>query len=421
MIIGCGGQNGDEVSAEQTTIAIPTAAPTSAPENTSTTEPVETQIAAPRFELTVWLAESIQYNQSTADGTLLITQMSEFDVTHPDVNMVVTNKKIAEQGGTLSYLRTGRSVAPDILPDVVILPADQLATAVDEGLVFSLETLVSEDGFYPAALELARVDGVLYGVPFALTEMHHAVYDAGDLGQPLPDRWDELVALENARMVLAAAGSDGAELALQLYASESGSLDDEEGGYNFEGAPLASGLSQLKLAADAERIQPSSVDFSTIDAVWAQFERRETNIAMVDSERMLAERAAGDNSAFAALPGRDGEMRAVVSGYVWAISTPDVTRQAISAELIQWLTNPQNLGTWSAAASMLPARPVAFAQWTNDPYTTFLQGQLQQAVARPNRLDSVAMNALQAGVLEILSDNADPAITAGRIIDTPRP
>ena len=424
LLVACGDQtNNAEVSAEETAVAIPTAAPTSVPEdNGTTTETSEAQVSSPRFELTVWLAESIQYNQTTPEGLPLATQMTEFDTTHPDVNMVITNKKISEQGGTLSYLRTGRGIAPDILPDVVVLPADQLATAVAEGLVFPLDTLINEEGFYPAALDLGKVGGVLYGVPFALTEMHHAVYDEGDLGQPLPDRWDELVALESAGMVLAAGGDDGAALALQLYASESGSLIDAgDELFNFEGAPLASGLSQLKLASDAGRIQPISVELEIIDTVWAQFERRETNIAFVDSERVLAERAAGDSSAFAALPGRNGDMPAVVSGYVWAISTPDVTRQAISAELIQWLINPQNLGTWSAATGVLPSRPIAFSQWENNPYTTFLQRQLQGAIARPHRLDSVALNALSEGVLDILNANADPAITAGQIIDTPRP
>ena len=111
----------------------------------------------------------------------------------------------------------------------------------------------------------------------------------------------------------------------------------------------------------------------------------------------------------------------VVGGYVWAISTPDVARQAISAELIQWLSNPQNLGTWSNSSGMLPARPVAFAQWENDPYVTFLQSRLQQAHAQPNRLDSVSMSALSEGVASIIQSGTDPAIAAGRIIDAPRP
>ena len=80
----------------------------------------------------------------------LAIQMTEFDTTHPDVNLTVSTKKITEQGGTLNYLRSGRSVAPDILPDVVVLPASQLATAVDEELVFPLDSLIDTEGFYPA-------------------------------------------------------------------------------------------------------------------------------------------------------------------------------------------------------------------------------------------------------------------------------
>ncbi|MCZ7665937.1 MAG: hypothetical protein M5U34_01185 [Chloroflexi bacterium] len=49
----------------------------------------------------------------------------------------------------MNYLRTGRSVAPTILPDLIALPIGQLTAAADEGLITLLEDLLAAEALTP--------------------------------------------------------------------------------------------------------------------------------------------------------------------------------------------------------------------------------------------------------------------------------
>ena len=417
LLIACDGSTADAPTDVPPVSNIPTAAPTAISAELPPT-PQSSSTNTPRFELRVWLSQEVARSTDPDASTLLSIQLTDFDTTHPDIELLVDEKTTSDQGGSLSYLRTGRNVAPSALPDVIVLPAGELANAVDEGLIFPLDDLVATDGLYLAAVELGSVNGALYGLPFALTGLHHFAYNRVVLSSDFPTRWDDLVASDRHRLMLAAAGDDASALAFQLYNDENGSLASGSERFNFESNALAAGLDQIRLANDSGIIADESSRTTTPQDSWSLFQRGEANIVMVTPEQYLQRRSEGTSSAFVAIPGREGAMEPLVSGWMWAIATPDPARQAISAELIQWLNNPSNLGTWSAAAGLLPSRPIAFGSWQNDAYTTFLQRQLQEARAVPNRFDAVGNNALINAVVSIINLSVDTATAAGQVIDT---
>jgi hypothetical protein len=92
----------------------------------------------------------------------------------------VQQKAATGQGSILNYLRTGRGVAPTILPDLIAIPANQLETAFNENLLFPVGGLVSQEmleDLYPAALDFASPKASVRGIPFILTDQQHLVYN----------------------------------------------------------------------------------------------------------------------------------------------------------------------------------------------------------------------------------------------------
>ena len=87
---------------------------------------------------------------------------------------------------------------------------------------------------------------------------------------------------------------------------EAGSLTETQSGFEFEGASLAAGLSQLALAADGGNLLQVSAELSTQQAVWEMLERGEATAIIVDSEFYLQKLSDGTSFTFAALPGRSG-------------------------------------------------------------------------------------------------------------------
>ncbi len=418
LLLGCDQTNPTTPDPTTDVANIPTAAPTRSPDDGIVDTAVVTAADA-RFDLNIWLTEQVNIDDDSTEATLLAFQLSEFDTTHPDVNLNITHKLIAGQGGSLSYLRSGAGVAPSILPDVIVLPTSQLAIAMQEGLVYPLDALLDVEGLYPAAETLGTVNGSLYGMPFMLTDLYHLAYNNTQV-ETVPQRWDALVAQEDSRLVFAAAGTEGAAFALQAYAG----VDDSFANGNttaFDTIQLAAAMDLVRNGIDSGLIVPQSATLTSSAETWNLFRRGDANLALVRAQDFLEEQTEGTSINYAQVPGIRGDMSPIVSGWVWAITTQDAARQAISAELLQWLNNAQNLGSWTAAAGVLPARPVAFAQWETSPYITFLQTNLQNAHALPAQIDSVSTNALSNAVVSIMNQPISAEDAANQVIEALQP
>lgn len=376
-----------------TVIPLPTPAPTV--DNPLPEATVESE--SPRFELRVWVPPAISADPATSqsqDGNPLVSQLDAFAAAHPDVSISLQTKSVSEQGGILSYLRTGRNVAPNILPDLIALPSDQLETAVKDGLLYPLDELVDLGEMFSAGVEFGRIDNTQYGFPFLITDFYHLVYNPNVITGIFARRWADFSTLERAKIVFPAGRQAGAALLLQLYHGANGSLSDGETTFQFQVPPLTASLNDVQRGIEDGFLLVESANVSSNLDAWNYFSSGNATITLINSETFLVQRAQGNGSSFAPLPTRNTNASPVVRGWVWAIATPNVERQAISAELLTHLTNPQNLGAYSAAMLIPPAGSGAFEAWQPNEYTTFLQTQLAAAVAYPSKLSINSLNAL---------------------------
>ncbi len=372
--------------------------PTPAPTVDNPLPEVTTESESPRFELRVWIPPAISAdpttNPSNSQTNPLQTQLDTFAVAHPDVTINLQTKSVSEQGGILSYLRTGRNIAPNVLPDLIAIPSDQLEKAVSEGLVYPLGDLLDVGGMFPAGGEFGRINNIQYGYPFLITDFYHLVYNPNVVTDIFARRWADFTTLDRAEIVLPANSQAGASLLLQLYRGANGSLTDGESAFQFQAPPLTDALNDIGRGITDGFLLVESADMTTPTEAWNYFQSGNATIIFINAEAFLAQRAQGNGSSFAPLPTSRTATSPVVRGWVWAITTPNVERQAISAELITYLTNPQNLGAYSSAMLIPPASSDAFEAWQINAYTTFLDTQLAAAVAYPNRLSINSLNAL---------------------------
>ncbi len=414
ILAGCGILEGDgsESAATQTaTIPTPPLTPTS-----ETIVETPTPVGpAPPTTLNVWLVSDVSPRFDVPGGAILTSQITSFDASHADINLNIEIKLPTGQGGTLSYLRTGRTVAPEILPDLIILPTEQIAKASAENLIYPLNGLLGQDmldDLYPAAASFAQSNGSYFGYPFALNNLTHIVSSSA-ITQTLPTTWEQFITLNEGQFAFPAAASRGGELALQFYLAAGGTLANEANEPSLDLEALTNALNQFSRARTDSFILLQSSNLRTFPEVWQLLVDGNANVIQTDYSQYLNEGATLLDNDYAAFPGFEGTMPSLVKGWAWAISTPDPERQQMAAELLTWFASGPNLGEWSVTASMLPSRREAFAAWeTNEAYIAFIQNELERAEPFPNGANSAVISALNTAVFDVISSAKSPQTAA---------
>lgn len=417
MLVGCGLLADDPpVITVTPTLMIPSPVGTlvvPTPVGTGTSDVAATPT---RMVLRLWTTEEISPRSEVRGGGILVEQLDTFASSHPDLLLDVQLKAVSGQGGTLSYLRTGRTVAPSVLPDVVLLQASQLAAATQEGLIYPLDTLISAEminDLYPAAASLSRVNDSLMGYPFALTSLEHLAYNGAVITSTLPITWNAMIDLANADFVFPAAGLTGSRLILQLYLAFGGVLTNEVNQPNLQVEPLTQALTLISQGRQAGFVLLESDNLTTNGEAWQLFQSGLANIVPTNPRNFLDNRDLVSNAQYAFIPGPNGPIVPLVDAWVWAVTTPDPARQALAGELIRWLSSDATMGGWTSVAAHLPARRSAFAFWTVElPYQSFLQTQLEQAQPFPAAATSSIITALNNATFAVIDGSKIPEVAA---------
>ena len=405
-------QSATQVPATPVTIVDPQSTPLFETTPTATPEMVE---------LKIWIPPLVA-DRTEEGAQIFADQLQAFNDENPDVFIRVEHKQARGAGGILSYLRTGRGVAPAALPDVIVLPADMLLTAGNENLIFPLDGDFDADDLdqlFPPAQQLARPKENIFGYPFALSGLPHLVYNSNVLTSTLPLTWERLIVNPERKLIMGGGGSDGALLALQFYLDAGGKVEDELGQPVLEMEALVVALEALEEGRVSGFIVPQSSGISTEDQAWQVFLGGEASIVRISSDYFLGETTSGLPIEFTVTPGIDRPLTPLVTGWAWAISTSDPKRRELALELIHTMVSAPNLSTWSQASDILPSRQDAFDSWTRDQaYVSFIDQEMDSALPLPVAASSKLFTVLGDAVYQVVSgtknaeEAAKDAITA---------
>ncbi len=414
LLPGCTLFEGDEAEGEGTpaaATATPGATPTAAvtPETTVETAPQE------QPPIRIWVVEELSPAANVPGGSILAEQLSAYETNHPETQLEVEVKSGSGRGGIVSYLRAGKNVAPDAMPDLVALPVDRLSVAANEGLLVPLDDFISQDDrddLFPAAKIMGQANEQLVGYPVALNNLTHMAYSTSIFTDTVPVTWDAFIQPEATTFAFPAAGQAGAELLLQFYLAEGGALTNESNEPALQLEPLTAALGYFSQARASGTIPLESTSLSTLAEAWQVFGNLANSVQTMGSQ-YLTQRDDGTSSAFAAIPGPDEPLAALVNGWAWAITTPDSARQETAASVLEWLTAGPNVGDWSLAASRLPARRSSFDQWPeNDAYTIFLHQELERSEPFPANASGELLQVLSTALFDVLSLASSPEAAA---------
>ena len=368
--------------------------------------------------LTIWTTEAFFPTEDDGSGQVLARQWQAFEAAHANINIEYILKKPYGKGGLLDFLSTASAAARAVLPDLVLLDTLELDKAAEAGLIQPLDNLVSTDlqqGLFPFARH--SLNGQLTGIQFQ-ANIEHLIYNANKLAS-VPVTWRDVISASVAYIFPAAGqGSLVNDAFLIQYLAAGGELVDEGGNPALNYDAIVEVLQFYKDGLAVEAIPPSVLEFADLDDCWIVYVSAQAALSNVSSDRYLADRGLLNNTGFAAIPTRDGNVVTLSRGWALAIVTEDSNRQAAAAKLIEWLLDPENNADWNVAAGHLPTRQAAFdLVGTEDPYFPFAKQQLENVYARPMAAayDRIGRS-LQRAVLDVLQGEVSPEEAAAAVL-----
>jgi multiple sugar transport system substrate-binding protein len=360
-------------------------------------------------QLTIWLPPEFNPQSDTRAGRILKSRLDEFSRVN-NVKIEVRIKALSGPSSLLDSLTAANAVAPAAVPSLIALPRSDMENAALKGLLYPLDgvsTLIDESDWYDYARELAMVQGVTFGLPFAGDGLV-IVYRSARVIAP-PTTWDAVQRLS--QPVAIPFGSQQSLTTIALYHSVGGEVEDAQRRPILQADKLVKVLDLYKQGS-VHGIYPNWLtQMETDDQVWQAYQEQRVNVAVTWSSFYLANLP--PDSAALPLPALGDQPSGMATAWAWAVSDPDPDRRLLSTHLAEWLVETNFLASWSEAAGFLPTRPSSIATWQDQTLkATFSQVALS-AHARPsNDLITSLGPVLKEAALKVIRQESDPTQAA---------
>jgi len=361
----------------------------------------------------VWWPDELYPPADSAALALLDRQLDSFRSTYSAYGLDVRRKRTNGLGGILPTLRTAAPVAPGALPDLTLMRRADMLTAATEGLIVPLDDWIPSDvadsNLIAGTRALGEINGVLYGVPYALN-FFHVAYRASVFDQPLLTFDDVLL---NEPHYLFPAGTTLLNWTVLLqYLEAGGHLVDANGAVMLEREPLVTVLDYYARGVDRGIFGTNLLEFTQYDDYWNQFVAAEVHMVGVDSLTYLSQQASVQNVGLAPIPTVDGLPVTALDGWMWVLTTQDPDRQQQARTFLSWMMRISQQSAFTEAFGVVPSQSRALRLWDDEVYADFAQTLLESALVIPGaqRSNSAAM-ALQQSLVAVL-DGESPEVAA---------
>lgn len=414
ILTGCAATDTTPVAVAQP-IVTATASPSAVlPSGTVTPE------ATPDTPITlhVWWPDALAPSTQERAALLLADNVETFRSISPDIMVEMRLKRSQGVGGIMETLRTASLVAPTALPDIALVRRADLLTAVRSGYVQSIQGQVTSavlGDLYPAALDLGRVSGVLYGLAYAL-DVEHIAYRPAVLTGSFA-RFEDVLA-DTQPFVFPAGVTEGlSDVLLLQYLSAGGTLTDlNQGKPNVDALKRVLDFYQRAVAAGV--IDPAVLNYARSEDYLTQLNNGQLNAAVVTSTQYLDLLSRGQSLNAAPIPLADGDPATVVNGWMWVVVTRDSSRRQAALRFIEWMVEPDRQATYTRLINMLPSRRAAMRVWDGGDYAA-LTNQLLLNARQPLLDDggSATLRAMQNALATVIGGQRTPDEAASDMIE----
>lgn len=351
--------------------------------NQPSSEPdVSSVITTQERQLVVWVPEFFQ-TQETSPVAVLQTVYDQFRHNHPGVHLEIQVKAESGDASLYTYLRYAQSMAPTILPDVVLLDTEQLWQVAELGLVQPVDWngLPYTNDFFQFARTAATYHGQTIGIPYA-ADVLHLVYRTNQIAQA-PVTWEALMAAGLPYFFAAGKRDYPNESLLLQYVGAGGQLFEDGAVSNPEA--LTALFAFLVQAKAATILSDEVLELKSFNDTWSRFANQNSGFADTSAHLILAQQDAVANVGFAQIPTINGAAITIAHTWAFALLTPLPEQQQLALEFIGQLLEPTVHSAWSRTTMQLPTQLSAYDSALDaSPYHEFLQRQLDVAIAIPN-------------------------------------
>jgi ABC-type glycerol-3-phosphate transport system substrate-binding protein len=211
--------------------------------------------------------------------------------------------------------------------------------------------------------------------------------------------------------------SDEALFQFVLYLSEGGVMQDSQRLPSLD-IDILSNVFKLIYEGVLAGIFPKSlIQYQDSDQVWESFKTGEADLVVTWVSNFLIDKPA-DAEMLPIFSGSAGAV-SIGTGLVWAISTPLESRQAVAADLAEFLIQPDFLSEWTLSAGYMAPRPSSLEGWTDQGLrSTISQITLMTQMYPSNEVISKLGPVLKAGIQKIMQDNIDPVQAAQEALES---
>lgn len=386
--------------------------PEPVPTSTATLAPVleATRTPVGPSTLRIWLPPQFDPEGDSPGANLLRARLDEFTARRSGVRVEFRIKSPSGPGGLLDSLSAANAAAPLALPDLILLPRAALETAALKGLLYpfdELTTSLAEDDWYPYAQQLAHLQNSTFGLPFTGDALV-LVYRPAEIPEP-PADW--AAALSLAGPLAFPAADEQALYTLSQYLANGAQIQDEEGRPKLDATTLAEVLTFYQEAEGASLMPFWLTQYATDQQAWEAYIENRAALVVTWASRFLRELPV--DSVAAPLPTFDGTPFTLSTGWVWALTNPQIERHALSVELAEFLTSGDFLARYTDTAGYLPPRSSALAGWSNPTLISIFDQVLRSAQVIPPDDVLIALSpALQQATLDVLKEQTDPQSAA---------
>lgn len=389
----------------------PEAVETLAPTTTAVTGRA-TQVSSGSI-VRIWLPPEFDTKGSNPAGGLLKDRLASYTAGHPGVSVEVRVKALEGTGGMLESLIAANAAAPQVLPDLVLLPRPLLESAAFKGLLYpydGLTNLMDDQHWFEYARQLAYLKSSLYGVPFAGDAMVLAIRPS--LLGVAPHSLEAAIGL--GEVLLYPAADPQALFTLCMYLANGGATQDQQGRPAVDEAALT-GIFEYDQRASLAGVMPVALTDYTNDAqVWAAFSGNPYPMTITWASTYLKNTLpSGDEVVLAALPTPDGIPFTLATGWSWALAGADPERRRQSVDLVEYLVEEDFLAEWTSAVGYLPPRVDALQIWLEGKQRQVIEQISYSAWLMPSEdLVSSIGPALEQAVVNVLKAQSEPQSAA---------
>ncbi|MFQ3566850.1 MAG: hypothetical protein SNJ59_07600 [Aggregatilineales bacterium] len=357
--------------------------------------------------LRLWWPEPLAPVENEDAADLLSELIGAFRAANPNVMVDFRLKQVdhigmSNVGSLLATLRSASAVAPGALPHVTLMRRSDLLEAASLGLLQPLRIPAAISGdVQRTALELGRIGEQVYGLPYML-DVEHMAFTERVLP---PARWafDDVLAsdltyvfpagrvnvLSNAFLAqYLTAGPDllvGGELIVDAAVLRTV--------YTFYEQAVAAGVID---ASVLEYIRPEDYGPALLSGL--------VDAGIVTSTLYGKLRARGLELGFGLIPTTTGEAITVLDGWMWVITTPDISLQEVALRFIEHMMQISEHEAYARAVRMVPAQRTALRGAVDLDYAAFVDNLVALAILPlPENASGTVARAMQSGLASVIA------------------